>query len=364
MDCRHKFFILIGIIAALLLITRQLNFLKWLLYILFYPVILIFWRLPQLAYKLRSWIFAVAIVNAALSLFRSLKLKFVTAAVFLISMLFALTFSNHILLIIAIVGLFSVLVVSYARMSIFVFQPSSIFQLYTKVLKKSPTFVTAHFIDAAEIRNLPMERLNDAQILARRTNIQSLVLFNRALLFLSHRLREYQQSKLNALSYAFNLLLLLGFTIIAYAATNYALFKLDPTQFTVVATEPGFFLFLYYSFHTFIFGSIGEITPVHFYSQAVSMSEQVLAILLLFILVGLFISVQSERYKEELDRTIAETEETGRTLEELIQSTYNLTFEQALEEIRKMQANLINIILWLSKSLSGNIRRDYKVFGA
>ena len=94
------------------------------------------------------------------------------------------------------------------------------------------------------------------------------------------------------------------------------------------------------------------------------MSEQVLAILLLFILVGLFISVQSERYKEELDRTIAETEETGRTLEELIQSTYNLTFEQALEEIRKMQANLINIILWLSKSLSGNIRRDYKVFGA
>ena len=129
------------------------------------------------------------------------------------------------------------------------------------------------------------------------------------------------------MAFALNLLMLLTFTIVAYGAINYALFKVDPAQFAVIG-QPNFFLFLYYSFHLFIFGSINEVSPANIFSQMVSMSEQGLAIVLLFILIGLFISVRSERYKEELDRTIADTEETGRGLEELIQTNYNLSYSK------------------------------------
>lgn len=189
------------------------------------------------------------------------------------------------------------------------------------------------------------------QLEARRTSIQALVIANRGLLFFARRLRDYQQSKLSAIAFSFNLLLLLTFTVISFGAINYALFKLEPSQFAVTV-QPNFFLFLYYSFHLFIFGSINEIVPVAVYSQIVSMVEQGLAIVLLFILIGLFISVRSERYKEELDRTILETEDGGRGLRELIRTNYNLSDEEALNEIRQMRSNLMKLILWLSRDVA------------
>ena len=67
--------------------------------------------------------------------------------------------------------------------------------------------------------------------------------------------------------------------------------------------------------------------------------------------VTLFISVKSERYKEELAKTIEDAEETGRVLEGLIQDNYRLNLAQALEEIRKMKSNLMSVILWLSQDL-------------
>jgi hypothetical protein len=235
-------------------------------------------------------------------------------------------------------------------MATFVFQPSSIFRLYQTFIRKAPKFVVENLNDA-EIRNLPISTLDVKQLELRRGSIQTLVVANRALLFVSHRLRDYQQSKFNAVAFALNLFLLIILTVASYGVINYVLFKLDPGQFAI-AGIPTFFTFVYYSFHAFIFGSIPEITPSQLYSQAISMSEQIFAIVLLFILIGLFISVQSERYKEELDRTIAETEASGRNLESLIKSTYNLSFEEALDEIKKMQNNMMTLILWLSQDLS------------
>ena len=134
-----------------------------------------------------------------------------------------------------------------------------------------------------EIRNLPVQGLSDAQLQTRKSNIQTLVVANRAFLFLSRKLRDYQESKLNMVSYVFGLLWLIMYTVIAYGAINYALFKIDPSQFDVQNSSSGVFVFLYYSFHVFLFGSIPEITPIDFYSQLISMSEQFFAIVLLFI---------------------------------------------------------------------------------
>lgn len=101
----------------------------------------------------------------------------------------------------------------------------------------------------------------------------------------------------------------------------------------------------------FLFNGIGEIAPAGFFAQLLSMSEQVFAIMLLFILIVLFFSVKSERYKEELARTIRDTESGVRTLDELIRSNYRMTEAEALEEIRRMKTNLIVLIDWLSRDL-------------
>jgi hypothetical protein len=345
----YKFFILIAGLTVLLLITRSSRLLLWVLHIFFYPLILVFWTIPLLILRQKSWIVAFAVTNAVFSLFTSIKYKFILAAVFVLAFFAIFTFERSEVLLTAIAAILCVLIISYVRMAIFVFRPSTVFQIYSRTITESPQKVLLYAQDK-DIRALPVQTLNEAQIELRRNSIQSLVLWNRCVLFLGRKLKQYQESKLNAVAYSFNLLLLIAVTIFSFAAVNYGLYKIDPSQFNVTATPSGF-IFLYYSFHAFIFGSISEVTPIKLYSQIFSMSEQSFAIVLLFILISLFFSIRSERYKEELARIIQESEQTGRALEGLIQDTYHLTLDEALREIERMQYNFMKLILWLSRDL-------------
>lgn len=131
----YKFFILIGIASILLLVTKNKYIVTWALYIAFYPLVVFCWEIPYLIFKQRSWTLAFAFVNAVISLFRSLRYKFVAGTVFILATFFIITFSNWGLLVVSIFGILAVLIFSYVRMSIFVFQPSSVFQLYSRFIK-------------------------------------------------------------------------------------------------------------------------------------------------------------------------------------------------------------------------------------
>jgi hypothetical protein len=61
-------------------------------------------------------------------------------------------------------------------------------------------------------------------------------------------------------------------------------------------------------------------------------------------------SVKNEKYKEELERTIVGTENAGRELGALIVNEYLVSIDQALEEIKKMENNMMQLILWLSRN--------------
>jgi hypothetical protein len=137
------------------------------------------------------------------------------------------------------------------------------------------------------------------------------------------------------------------YTVTSFAAINFALFKINPEYFATTSTHP--FLFFYYSFRTFLFGSIPEIIPVQFYTQLASMLEAFSALLLVTFLVTLFFTVRDPKYKDELSKTIEETRQAGVALENTIGSNYNLTVDQAIEEIKKMQNNFLSLILWFSK---------------
>lgn len=150
----YKFFIIIGILAALLLITRQFAFLVSTLFIIFYPLFLLLWRLPRFLFKQRSLVPAFAVLNAIISFCRSFKLKFIATAVFLLGLLFAIRFSDRYVMFVSMLAIFGVVVLSYVRMALFVMRPSSIFQIYARVIKAAPNRVLQSLGDA-ETRNLP-----------------------------------------------------------------------------------------------------------------------------------------------------------------------------------------------------------------
>jgi hypothetical protein len=217
---KYKFFILIGTLSVLLLITRSGRLLRWLLYIVFYPLILIFWQFPLLVLRQKSWTLAFALINAVLSLSKSIKYKFILAAALILAAFAVFTFDVSPIMVVAIVTILLVLLISYIRMAVYVFRPSTVFQVYSRVISSSPSTILLNTPDK-EIRGLPVSTLSAAQIELRRNSIQTLVLWNRVVLFLGHKLRQYQESKLNAVAYSFNLLLLMVVTIFSFAAVNY-----------------------------------------------------------------------------------------------------------------------------------------------
>src|ERR1700690_2046699 len=127
---KFKFLFLIGIIATALILTKNRYLIIGFFYILFYPLVLILWKIPYFIFKQKSWLLAFAFINSTISFFQSFKLNFVASSVFLIAMVLTLNFSNALLLWISILAILSVLSVLYVRKFIVVFQPSVVFQTY------------------------------------------------------------------------------------------------------------------------------------------------------------------------------------------------------------------------------------------
>lgn len=346
----YRFFILISVIAFSLIATRKRwSLAGWFLYIVFYPFVLFFWRIPYAMYRRRDWTLAFAAANSLVSLFHTFKYKFVWITLFLLSLLCTIKIAEPTMLIISGFILLGLTISSYIRIAFLVTKPSRIFQVYSILLSRSPEFFLSKLTDR-DIRNLPIETLSETQLDVRRSNIQTLVIVNRFALFFARRLRDYQESKLHAVGFTLTLLTVLVFTMVAFAGINYALFKAEPYQFAT--TEPGTFsLFLYYSFRSFVFGSIPEITPISLYSRILSVFEQGLAIVLLFFIITLFISIQNDRYKEQLAKTIQDAEKTGEVLKEMLQNNYQVTLDQAMIEIQKMKSNMMGLVVWLTRSI-------------
>ena len=118
-----KFFIFIGVITIIWLITKNKYMLSWSLYALFYPLIVLFWKIPFFVFKQRSWVFAFAFINAVISFFKSIKYNFVTSVIFLISLAVIFSFSNEKLLWTAAATLLVLLLITYVHRFILVFKP-------------------------------------------------------------------------------------------------------------------------------------------------------------------------------------------------------------------------------------------------
>lgn len=349
-----KFFILIGIIAMVWLLTKNKDILIWSFYIFFYPGIVLFWKIPKFIFKQKSWIFAFAFINAIISFFKSVKYNFITLAIFLISVAIVFSFSNEKLLWPAILAILVFLLITCARRFILVFKPSSVFQIHRKIFsdirKRGKASLTLFALDE-NIKNLPVESLDSKQLEKRTTNLQMSVLFNRICLFTAKKLRDYQDSKLNVVSYVLTILLLIVLIIFSFSVINYGLYKIDNNLFSF-SSVPTFFTFFYYSFNNLLFSSIQELAPVMPISQTASMIESFFALFIVVIFVSLLLSVKSQSHLEELTEVIKGIEKEGESMEGFIRDEYKINnINDAIAELEKLKAGLVKLIYKISNSI-------------
>jgi hypothetical protein len=228
----YKFLILLALILVAMLMTRSLLLGLAVAYVAFYPLVILFWKLPRFVWKQQSWLFAFAILNAAIGLIGSFKRDFISGTLFLVATVPILSSGNQYVLGGSSLIVFALVAYAYVLAFVRAFKPSAVFQTYTKVF---PIIKKADFLKIDEsVRNLPVEVMTAKELELRTTGLQNVVLYNRVCLLISKKLRDYQRSGANVASYLLSLVTLLLFTVISFALINYALYRIDPTfyQFT------------------------------------------------------------------------------------------------------------------------------------
>jgi hypothetical protein len=346
-----KLFIFLVIVATFWLFFGNKTTSTWFFYTLFYPIILIFWKIPSYVFKQKSWTLAFALINSIISFFKSAKFNFISASFFFASFVVIFISSNKYLLSISVIFLSIITFLFYVRKFWFAVRSSDIFNSHIKFFKQIRKFGSDSFVLEKEIRDLSIAEMNEQQVQKRTEKIQFSVLFNRICLFSAKKLRDYQNSGLQFVPLVFTILSLIIFTAIAFTGINYGVFKIDPSIFNFTHS-PTLFTFFYYSFRALVFNDIPELVPTAQLSQSILMVEEFTALILVAIFITLYFSVKSEKKSAELEKAINEIEAEGESMECFIRDEYKFAnITDALEHLQKLKSNMLSIILWLSKGL-------------
>jgi hypothetical protein len=129
----YKFVLLITFLALSLVFIKRSTITKFVTFVIFYPFIIIFWRLPVLVYKSDNWLLPFAIVNTFVSIFRSFRFYIVSISFWLVFFVLALTTSRPALLTIAVCCLLLSISASYVKKFVNSFSPNSNLGAYRKV---------------------------------------------------------------------------------------------------------------------------------------------------------------------------------------------------------------------------------------
>lgn len=344
----YKFLLIVAAIAAAALMTKKATVIGWLLYIFFYPLIVL-GRVIYLVFKQKSWSLALACINSVVSFFRSLKYNLLVGAGFVLCWGGSIVLGNKPILAAIVLGLLLLLLTVSVRAFSLVFRSSSIFQVYQRLTRKIPGFVTKSLSGKANPKSM-LPVMSQSELQTYRGHLQTIMLWNRGLLFVARKLESYLNSGFNAAAYAGNVVLLMGVVVLSFGCMSHALFKVDPTTFTSTA-EPTFFLFQYHSLRTFLSGSIPELTPATVLSRILVMVELGFASFTIILLVVLVFSVKREKQNRQLEDTIRGLKEASANVASLLKNEYKMTTEEALREVQQMTGNAMNIISWLSQHI-------------
>ena len=349
----YRCLILLGIVATFWLVTKNKHIILWTLYIFFYPVIVLLWKIPFFVFRQRSWSFVFAFFDAIISFFKSFRFSFITVSFFLISSTIIFGFSNEILLWLAIAVLIVVISAVYIHRFVLVFKPAGVYQVYSIVFSGIGNFLSSSPAFALDdsMTSLSIENLDENQVQKWTTNVQTLVLHNRICLFVARKLKNYQRSGFIIVSSVLTILILIALTIFSFAVVNYGLFKIN-NHFFAFSVAPTFFTFFYFSFNTLLFNPIPDLVAVMPISQTISMIESSFALFLIAIFVSLVLSVRSQRQTDELNAAIWGLEEQGIKIEGYIKSEYNLnSIEEAMVALRKLKSILTDFLYKVTESI-------------
>jgi hypothetical protein len=335
----YKFFGLLLLISVVLLVIRKKQARQFLIYVLAYPLIILFWKIPKLC--IRNWALLIAFAPAIHEIFISFRFTFIITTIAALSALLIILTSNKYFIIpaMAILGFYLAV------------------KLYRSLKKSYRSSIFEGLADFAKKTRLRIESGEDtlwkkvdydptAESKEYEEQLSSFYFLHSGLEIISNKLHEVAKSRKPDLYLFASWIWIIFITSLIYALEYLALHKINPMSFS-----PGYRLsfwdFLGYSFGMLVRYSISSIRSVSTLASILSYSELLCSLIILVILVFSGFNVRREKYREDIDDFIKELRDLGSEMQRQFCLLYNLALPDIEGFLLRTNASLIN---WLRKS--------------
>lgn len=350
-DYRFLWFVLAFGVTAFLASRRRA--LGLVLYVSFYPFVLLFWRLPWLLMRLKRWTLTLALVAVVVSLARSLKFTALMVVTLVFGTALVVAVRPHVwiaygmtLLLVSIVALYSKTIASSFKSSFDFFSVS--------VLEKVWGFVEKAFIVDQDVMDTPVESMTAIQTQTWTNALGISVVCNRGCYFLASKLQELRRSRLLAVVYMSRVLVLFTFSLYVFSLMNRGLYRIDPGAFSTGGV-PGAFDFVWYTFNSLFGNGVSSMFPVSPVAQALFMATTVSSLLILFVVLVFFITtVQSSRDNERMTEMVDDIRAQGRNLDTYLGSEFGMSVQEAVDRLRHSKTGVLGLVYFFSPELRPN----------
>ncbi len=347
-------------IVPLALITLLLGafFWRWkvlraLLYVAFFPFIVIFWKLPRLFIKARLYRNAVAIMmalNAATLAAQNLRYHLVSKSAAVVALILIVFFDRPTLILFGAVLVALLLGWSLVRVITQTFRSNTFVSSQRKLVT-----LAARIIDQPlqlDVATQPDGTVTKQQVEQLASTIQSAAFMNRLLYLWAYKLQEYRESSFvvvfNGLSYAS---LFLGSTI-AFFLLNLAVLRSFPGQYSFQSHPSAIAVFLY-ALSSMAFADGGRITA----SGDIAYVLRILAGVygpgfLLTVVVNTLSVLRGSREDTELRNTVQDLKQRARKHEAKFQQSLRVGIDEACERLVRLGVgNLLGGIRWVEQAI-------------
>jgi hypothetical protein len=246
---QYRFFIFLAILVLIVVALRQTG---WIIvslsYIALFPLVVVFWKLPRLLYRTKSWVAFFAVFNVVSAAIYDLRYTVVVVAAALFSCLVVLVGRDHGLIGFAAVVLAVLLAVTVARTIKISIAPSRFLRVQRDAINTGLNSKVGRALTSVndDLKSAEIEKFTPEQQNQFVTSLTFAVIAHRGLYFWCYQLEQYRKSAASVFFTAETYLSLLTRAVVALAFVNDAIFKIQPSQF-VAPAHPNLVIFIRYS---------------------------------------------------------------------------------------------------------------------
>lgn len=283
---------------------------RWVpLYVILFPLVVLFWRLPKLLYRKGSWNVTFGVVHLLIASLRSARFALVGAAVIAFSGLAILNSAKPTLLIPAVLALMGLWLASIWKAFRYSMTPTRFVNAQRRFIDRildSPQFWDNVVKVDDDLRDPSLETLSENQTQELMNKAGHGLIVYEAARFLATRLDEYRKSGASTVFSFASILGLLAQAVITFTLANLAVVTLAPAQYEI-ASNADVGIVAYYSFTSLFVTEVSAMSPTGGWAISLYILAGIsTAVILMIVLASLFFGLKQSKVNIEAESAIQE----------------------------------------------------------